>query len=555
MSDITSLVSNLNNASGESAGSILKSAVIELKNASKESSWSQNDADTVGVAIIGAAERYKEAVMTPLEMKLEDAITAQKTYEAQYKAAINERDSHVKYRDVDTQMGTRNKSATSMGHKEKYIDNQGAYDRANQRANEAKQKKAQQHQLEEKIKSEISSVEAKIDDFIMDTFEIPLMNESVSFLSKAYKSDAVSSSRSQNILGGQLFYITNEFRDKFDEFEKFLDAHKDQYAKIDCVKDPDYLAYGGHVDYSIEKKFVGDISFKLYSGKSDEISLHYDAKNEYVFKKDKVETACAKLKEKAKAFEIENDGNIISLKLAKKSEGDNAIAEMKNVEADLNSYKEEGKVLLATAKENGASTNKLLLGANKIGNWWAKTKLVKFMVAHPRLRKGLKIGFISIVSLVALLAIFIGVGTVYLNNTWKNYSITADSDSNDTTIGKVLGVNEYLKTEDINRVYVVADEKLPAAKKLISKTKLSNKEETPERELTSEPYYLKRFDKYKNFEEDGTTCFMVINYTTKNDPEPFIDLIEISTDAEGKVTSYKGTRQKFSKVYFWIKDE
>lgn len=71
----------------------------------------------------------------------------------------------------------------------------------------------------------------KIENFILDVYELNLMNESVEFLSTIKNSQITLSQGTKDELFSRLFFIQNVYRKQFEKFEELIKKEGKTYEK------------------------------------------------------------------------------------------------------------------------------------------------------------------------------------------------------------------------------------------------------------------------------------------------------------------------------------
>lgn len=91
-------------------------------------------------------------------------------------------------------------------------------------------------------KKEKETLIKKIEKFILDVYELNLMNESVSFLNDLKNSSIKLTNSTKKKLFGRLFFIENVYRKQFEQFEQVINSAGENY-KTAFEQTPQSLIY------------------------------------------------------------------------------------------------------------------------------------------------------------------------------------------------------------------------------------------------------------------------------------------------------------------------
>ena len=92
-------------------------------------------------------------------------------------------------------------------------------------------------------KKEKETLIKKIEKFILDVYELNLMNESVSFLNDLKNSSIELTNSTKKKLFGRLFFIENVYRKQFEQFEQVINSACENYKTSAFEQTPQSLIY------------------------------------------------------------------------------------------------------------------------------------------------------------------------------------------------------------------------------------------------------------------------------------------------------------------------
>ena len=119
----------------------------------------------------------------------------------------------------------------------------------------------------------------KIEEFILDVYNLKLMNESVEFLTVIKNSQITLSQGTKNTLFSRLFFIQNAFRKQFEKFEELITQDRETYKEQKFTKTPESLSHIA-IQKIKAKKIKGMITTTLESKDINSAKLNYSAKKE-----------------------------------------------------------------------------------------------------------------------------------------------------------------------------------------------------------------------------------------------------------------------------------
>ncbi len=409
-------------------------------------SWNQETADEVGKSCASYAIKWNDAAVSELNRQIESLESEREAKESQlgdFNAKIRQAEQEFERAVKDAEkclqqpdgamFASVQQDARHIPEDErkkqagwKIIDPAGWND-AQSRKNKAKSAKqnaeSQKNSINKQIndlKSKISKLEAekeketkKIEKFIMEVFDLHLMNESKVFLHALKDSKVEISKANRTKLFGRLFFIENSYRTQFEAFEKAItSAAKDTYDSSSFEQTPESLAYNA-VRMIKAKKFKGKIEISMNSKNANSANLKYYGKNEFIIPKKKLEGAEEKIRQSCKNFALTVDRSNFKVELNKAYNNEAIASELEQLSANSDAYAAECAELLDTFLANGASNSKIRVLMGKIGNWhlahWSKIwyKIVFIL------------GCFVVLAGIALGAIGIGI-TIHENKSYAN---------------------------------------------------------------------------------------------------------------------------------------
>ena len=415
----------------QNAESGANSALASWKGMS--ASWNQETADEVGKFCAFYAIKWNDAAVSELNKQIDKLEAEQSEKEGQlgdlnakirqaeqeFNQAVEDAENCLQQPD-GTMFGSVQQDARHIPADErkkeagwKIIDRIGWND-AQSRKNRAKSAKQsaenQKNNLSKQIsdlKSKISKLEdekeketRKIEGFIMNVFELRLMNESKVFLHTLKDSKIEISKANRKKLFGRLFFIENAYRKVFEQLEPLIKNAGETYSSSDFEITPESIEYTA--ERSIKaNKFKGKFDISLVSKDSNSATLSYTGKNDFIIPKSKLEGAQEKIQPVFKNYELKVDRSNFTAILNKKYENDAIAAELEQLNANSDEYAKECEAILNTMQANGASNSKIRILMGKISNWhlahWPKVwyKIV-FILACIVILAGIVVGAIGI---------------------------------------------------------------------------------------------------------------------------------------------------------------
>ena len=278
-----------------------------------------------------------------------------------------------------------------------------------------------------KAENEKEVLANKIENFILDVYELNLMNESVEFLSTIKNSQITLSQGTKDELFSRLFFIQNVYRKQFEKFEELIKKEGKTYEKQQFVKTPKSILYSAARKIKA-KKFKGKIAAALTSNDIYSAKLSYSAKSEFIVPKKKVEIATQKIQALCKNFVLSIDRKNFKIEMNKNYENDEIASNLEQFGSQFEEYCSEYTALLDEFHANRASNSKVKILIGKIGNWhlnhWPKLwyKIVSILSA-------------VLVAAVLGFGIFIGIDTVKRNDKYKKsfveWTVTNNSETNE----------------------------------------------------------------------------------------------------------------------------
>ena len=283
-------------------------------------SWEQETADAVGKASANYAIKWNNAVMPEIEAKIQKFQAEYDEKKSQYDAVKDQYDAAEQavsdaQRDMDACMdyedntrqieggmfnGMQFAGGKSAAPRQKIIVDRLGYNEAKKREAMAKAElnrykgqvdnwKRQMNAAEsclKKAENEKKVLANKIENFILDVYELNLMNESIEFLSTIKNSQITLSQGTKDELFSRLFFIQNVYRKQFEKFEELIKKEGKTYEKQQFVKTPKSILYSAARKIKA-KKFKGKIAAALISNDIYSAKLSYSAKSEFIVPKKK----------------------------------------------------------------------------------------------------------------------------------------------------------------------------------------------------------------------------------------------------------------------------
>lgn len=367
--------------------------------------WNQESADAVGKATVNYAIQWNIAVIPMIEQKIQKYQAEYEEKESQYESVKSQCDAAeaaIRQAQEDMEACKAEKTVQSdssgfiqnpnfgggtAGRKEYVIVDHYGYNLAKQREAQAKAEKNRYESEMKKWKKQMDSAESnmceakkekeqenrKIEKFILDVYNLNLMNESVEFLQTLKSSTVEISKENQNKLYCRLFLIKNKYRHQFEKFEEIMKSADKKYKIAVFEQTPDNFNY--FVKRIVKsKKFKSEILISLISFDSDSAKLSFTGCKEFIVSKKKLETAKEKVQSECKNYVLQVDKSNFKIDLKVVYENDAIIEEVEKIDSDSDLYAAECEKILETLKENGASANKLKVLFGKIGNKIAHSK-------------------------------------------------------------------------------------------------------------------------------------------------------------------------------------
>lgn len=391
-------------------------------------SWEQETADAVGMASANYAIKWNDAVMPEIDAKIQkfqavydDKKTEYDAAKAQYDAAEEAvRDAQ---RDIDSCMGYEdnkhrieggmfNGMSTAGGKsaapREKIIIDPIGYNEAKKREAQAKAESNRCKGQVDKWKSQMNTAESnlkkaqkekeiltkKIEEFILNVYDLNLMDESVPFLNGVKNSSIELTNSTKKKLFSRLFFIQNKFRKQFEKFEELIKQSEKTYKEQQFEKTPEGLMYlcGRKIK---AKKFKGKLSAVLESKDISSARFNYLAKSEFIIPKKKAVDAEQKIQLLCKNFVLGVDRSNFKIELNKNFENDAISPELEQFDSHSEELVSEYTSLLDEFLANGASNSKIRILIGKIKNW--------HLNHWPKL-------WYKIVSILTAVVVFLGIG-------------------------------------------------------------------------------------------------------------------------------------------------
>ena len=391
------------------AESSANNALSTWKSMSFNADWNQETADAAGEAASRIALDWTNAVIPELLAEVDKWQEEYDEKKSNYEAAKKEKkDANEEWHSYEKTEYTEYKNTGSGGglivndtnsggsgnyKKTEYISDPIAYRKAKERekAAEAEMKRweKQMNAAKEKLDDAEEAKEAeenKIERFILDVYEISLMNESVAFLSAVKASGITLKNGTKHKLFGRLFFIQNPYRKQFEAFEKTITDTADKYAKKEFSIAPESLDYTAERKFKA-KKFKGKINISLTAKDTYSAELAFEGKNEFIIPKKKQEKAKEAVEAVCKGYALSISRSNFTLTLDQHISGDDLPAAVDALDAQSDAYTNEGITLLDTMLANGASASKIRVLIGKITNWhldhWKKLWYKIVCIASP----------------------------------------------------------------------------------------------------------------------------------------------------------------------------
>lgn len=348
-------------------------------------SWNQETADAAGKAACNYAIQWNNVVISEIDAKIQKLQAEYDEKKAQYdnvKAQYDAADRALSEARDDIEACTKDETPyTASGIHDIVITDYIGYNEAKKRETAAKierdrywgkvdywkkQMKSTESAIS-KAKKEKEILTKKIEDFILNVYELNLMNESVPFLLELKNSSIELTSKTQKKLFSRLFFIQNNYRKQFEKFEELLKSTENKY--INSFKQtPESLNYSATRNVKA-KKFKGKLCVTMDSKAATTATLSYLSKSEFILPTQKLQTAQEKIQEQCKNYELKTDRNNFSIELNKVFENEDIKNETEQVLSQCDEYAQEYTMLLDEFLANGASNNKIKILVGKIKNW------------------------------------------------------------------------------------------------------------------------------------------------------------------------------------------
>ena len=435
-------------------------------------SWEQESADAAGGAACSYAIKWNNAVMPEIDARIQKYQAEYDEKQAQYSAVKAQYDAAEQaVRDAQNDMENckdyedtgmhgsgmfegMQSSGKSAAPRTKVIVDPVGYKEAQKREAQAKaeasrykgqvdnwkrQMDAAQSQIN-KAKKEKEILTQKIEKFILNVYDLNLMNESISFLRGLKNSSIELTKPTQNKLFSRLFFIQNKYRKQFEKYEETFKAAGDAY-KNSFVLTPENLSYSSTRKVKA-KKFKGKLNVNLDSKNATEVCLSYKSKSDFIIPKKKLDGAKERIQSLCKNYELKNERNNFSIELNKIYENEATVQEVEALISHCDEFASEYTALLDGFYENGASNSKIRVLIGKLVNWhlarWPKLwyKIVSIFCA-------------VILAAVLVFGILFAIDSVVQNTKFKK-SFTEWSIQYDETTKEVVSKERrfYLTEED-----------------------------------------------------------------------------------------------------------
>lgn len=359
------------------------------------SSWTQETADACGKASVIYSVQWSNAVMPTIDAKIsklrneyEEKKSHYDSVKYQYDSAVSAVKQAEKDMDACTTSGTDASFNPNNGGKltKTITDRHGYYlaqDRMSKAQTEANRYGAEMNNWKrqmDSVQSNISKAEKekraesnKIENFILNVYNLNLMNESVEFLTTLKSSSVEISKANQNKLYSRLFLIQNKYRHQFEKFEEIIKSSGEKYKISVFEQKPDNLNY--FVKRIVKaKKFKSEILISLISFDNDSAKLSFIGGQEFIVSKKKLETAKENVQVECKNYVLQIDKSNFKIDLKVVYENDAILEEIEKVNSDSDLYAAECEKILETLKDNGASASRIKVFFGRIGNKIAHSK-------------------------------------------------------------------------------------------------------------------------------------------------------------------------------------
>lgn len=349
--------------------------------------WNQETADEVGLAASKISVQWTNAVIPDLDAEIDKWQSEYNEKKSNYESAKQKKeDANREWHSYEKQEADTIKSDGGFGQQDqagggagttyhKVITNPVAYADAKERERKAEAEMNRWESQMDSAKDKLDDAkdrkrveQNKIQNFILAIYEINLMNESVPFLSAVKNSGIVLDESVQKKLFGRLFFIQNVYRKQFETFEKTIADTSDKYKTSDFDISPSSLTYTAERRFKA-KKFKGKIDLSLVSEASNNATLSFEGKNDFIIPKAKAEKAKTEIENACKNYELSVNRSNFTLVLNKVSKNNEIIEEIENLDSRSDEYTNEGVALLDKMLENGASASKIRVLIGKISNW------------------------------------------------------------------------------------------------------------------------------------------------------------------------------------------
>ncbi|MDE6067880.1 MAG: hypothetical protein K2F89_02875 [Treponemataceae bacterium] len=350
-------------------------------------SWNQETADAAGKAACNYAIQWNNVTVSEIDAKIQKLQAEYDEKKVQYNSVKAQYDTAEQavteaLRDIKACMGEGEKK-NDYGNTvvtEVIVDHIG-YSEAKKREAaariEASRCKGQVDYWKSQMKSTESAISKakkekeiltkKIEGFILNIYELNLMNESVPFLLELKNSSIELTSQTQKKLFSRLFFIQNNYRKQFEKFEELLKSTENKY--INSFKQtPESLNYSATRNVKA-KKFKGKLCVTMDSKAATTATLSYLSKSEFILPTQKLQTAQEKIQAKCKNYELKTDRNNFTIELNKVFENEDIKNETEQVLSQCDEYAQEYTMILDEFLANGASNNKIKILVGKIKNW------------------------------------------------------------------------------------------------------------------------------------------------------------------------------------------
>lgn len=355
-------------------------------------SWNQETADAAGKAACNYAIQWNNVVISEIDARIQKLQVEYDEKKVQYNSVKAQYDTAERaVRDAqddieacckkDTDLGTTDAYGISASVPKTVIVDHIGYNEAKKREAaakiEASRCKGQVDYWKNQMKSTESAISKakkekevltkKIEEFILNIYELNLMNESVPFLLELKNSSIELTSQTQKKLFSRLFFIQNDYRKQFEKFEELLKSTENTYSNS-FVQTPENLNYSATRNVKA-KKFKGLLCVTMDSKAATTATLSYQSKSEFILPTQKLQTAQEKIQAKCKNYELKTDRNNFTIELNKVFENEDIKNETEQVLSQCDEYAQEYTMILDEFLANGASNNKIKILVGKVKNW------------------------------------------------------------------------------------------------------------------------------------------------------------------------------------------